>query len=340
MNFSYHSYICEFIGGYILKKYLLLFLVTLFILSGCSQDKEDSKEEDKEKTEPVVEKEAIDVELMNSSFNKEDGTIEMSITTDDIPEDTVVHGRALIGDIENDIIDRIFIGESKIKDGKADIIITPEDEDEYLANTTIPNGDYDLSLIVRLYQEDDLNLHLLDSWGDYAQFESEYEYDGTLRKDDDGDYLALFQFEDTLDVTESISLEEAKDIDDKIEEDKEKAEEEEERLEEEQRLKEEKAEYKELDFKQLDKNPDKHSGELVKYSGRIVQIIEGESSSDIRLGLGEYGSDVIYIYFDDVTEFVEDDNITVYGEVVGSYTYDTAVGGQMTVPLISADIIE
>lgn len=322
-----------------MKKYLLLFLVILFILSGCSQDKED-EEEVKEETETVVEKESIGVELMNSSFNKEDGTIEISIATDDIPEDTVVHGRALIGDVENDNIDRIFIGESKIKDGKADITIIPEDEDEYFADTIIPNGDYDLSLIVRLFQEDNLNLHLLDSWGDYAEFESKYEYEGTLRKDDDGDYLALFQFEDTLDVTESISLEEAKDIDDKIEEDKEKAEEEEERLEEEQRLKEEKAEYKDLDFKQLDKNPDKHSGELVKYSGRIVQIIEGESTSDIRLGLGEYGSDVVYIYFDDVTEFVEDDNITVYGEVEGSYTYDTAVGGQMTVPLISADIIE
>lgn len=330
-------------GGIKLKKILvLLVLISVFLIGGCGNNTtekgRDTEESKVTKVEKKNKKKLIKVYLEEYTYNKKDKTVDMSIKTDDIKDGTVVRGKIETG--EDGKTDFIFTGDKELKNGKADIKVKADDEDEFMASTIIPNGTFKLSLLVQVDKEDEFNTHLLKEWGDYKKFKKNYKYDGDVQDNSDGDYVVAFEFEDTLDITDSISSQEAKKIDTDLQDKKDKEEEEKEKAEEKRQLSEKKDAYKELDFKQLDKNPDKHEGELVKYSGEIVQIMENDDSTELRLGLGEYNQDVIYVYFNDVTDFVEEDKITVYGEVIGSYTYDTTIGGQVTLPLILADIVE
>jgi len=318
-----------------MKKYLVLFILITLFLVGCSTNE---KEDQETTTEKKIEKTPLKVSLEDYTYNEKDKTVDMNIKTDDIEDGTIVRGKIETGTGENP--DFIFTGDSELKDGKADIKIKADDEDEDYASTNIPNGTYELSLLVQVDKDEEFNHHLIEKWGYYKEFKNTYTFDGRVQDNEDGDYIVAFNFEDTLDIESSMSKDEAKEIDDKIQDKKLEAEIEEEKAEEERELKEKKKEYSELDFKQLDKNADKHDGELVKYSGKIIQIFESDGSTELRLGMGTYGQDVVYVYYDDETEFVEDDKITVYGEVKGNHTYDTTIGGQVTLPLIFADIIE
>src|SRR5699024_10467969 len=318
-----------------MKKYLVLFILITLFLVGCSTNE---KEDQETTTEKKIEKTPLKVSLEDYTYNEKDKTVDMNIKTDDIEDGTIVRGKIETGTGENP--DFIFTGDSELKDGKADIKVKADDEDEDYASTNIPNGTYELSLLVQVDKDEEFNHHLIEKWGYYKEFKNTYTFDGRVQDNEDGDYIVAFNFEDTLDIESLMSKDEAKEIDDKIQDKKLEAEIEEEKDEEERELKEKKKEYSELDFKQLYKNADKHDGELVKYSGKIIQIFESDGSTELRLGMGTYGQDVVYVYYDDETEFVEDDKITVYGEVKGNHTYDTTIGGQVTLPLIFADIIE
>lgn len=100
-----------------------------------------------------------------------------------------------------------------------------------------------------------------------------------------------------------------------------------------------------IDYKQLEKNPNKYTGQFIKYQGQILQIMEDASSSVIRLAVTKdsYGydyNDVVYVTYAGTTPFVEEDIVTVYGTVQGSHTYESQAGHQITLPHIEAEIIE
>lgn len=103
--------------------------------------------------------------------------------------------------------------------------------------------------------------------------------------------------------------------------------------------------YEHLEFAQLDKNPSRFISSFVKYTGEIVQIIERNNETYIRLAVtktsfGYSSNDIIYVEFNEYTDYVTGDIITVYGKVLGSHTYTSQAGWQITLPLIEAHIIE
>ena len=105
------------------------------------------------------------------------------------------------------------------------------------------------------------------------------------------------------------------------------------------------ANAKTISFDKLNKNPDRYKGEYVKYKGEIVQIMEGDGITAIRLSITQtsYGwsvSDIIYVAYVGYTDFVDEDVVTIYGEVGGSYTYTSQAGWDITLPLVVADSIE
>ncbi|MFB5285434.1 hypothetical protein [Peribacillus sp. Hz7] len=105
------------------------------------------------------------------------------------------------------------------------------------------------------------------------------------------------------------------------------------------------ASAKTIEFKRLEKNPDRHAGEYVKYQGEIVQILEEGNSTTLRLSVTKesYGwsmNDIIMVQYDDLTDFIEDDVVTVYGTVFGGYSYKSQAGWDITVPLIMTDSVE
>jgi len=98
-----------------------------------------------------------------------------------------------------------------------------------------------------------------------------------------------------------------------------------------------KASCKKISYKQLEKNPDKYTGQRVKFTGTIFQIQESGDFTSILLDVGGY--DNISVLYDGTTDAVEDSSITVYGEIMGSYTYESVAGYQITVPQMNAKYI-
>ncbi|MGG0845610.1 hypothetical protein [Peribacillus simplex] len=106
-----------------------------------------------------------------------------------------------------------------------------------------------------------------------------------------------------------------------------------------------KANAKTIEYAQMIKNPDRYAGEYVKYRGQIVQIQEGDDMTVIRLAVTQdsYGWDsneVIWVEVDGYTDFVDEDVVTVYGTVVGSHSYTSQAGWEITVPAMLADTVE
>ncbi|OCA90190.1 hypothetical protein [Bacillus sp. FJAT-27986] len=73
--------------------------------------------------------------------------------------------------------------------------------------------------------------------------------------------------------------------------------------------------------------------------------MESDGMTAIRLSITptSYGwsvSDIIYVAYLGYTDFVDEDVVTIYGEVNGSFTYTSQAGWDITLPLVIADSIE
>ncbi len=100
-----------------------------------------------------------------------------------------------------------------------------------------------------------------------------------------------------------------------------------------------KASCKKISFKELNKNPESHAGERVKLSGRVIQIMESGGLTDIRMDVNDNFGDTVYVTYAGTTSALEDSMITIYGEVVGSYTYESQAGWEITLPEIDAKYV-
>ena len=106
-----------------------------------------------------------------------------------------------------------------------------------------------------------------------------------------------------------------------------------------------KASCQNISFGDLDKDPDKYQGQHVQFTGEIVQIMESNGKTVMRLAVTKdsYGysfTDIIYVVYDNATPFVENNIVTVYGDVYGSYSYTSEIGAQISLPRINARYIE
>lgn len=284
--------------------------------AASESENENSAEENVEKEtseNKEVEKEELYIELDSIKYNKEDEVITVKAETN-LPDKTDVYiGMEL--DDGDDYLD-IVPSSEKIKDGKLKVTLG-DFEDENEGMELIENGNYIVNASFSANSDNKDNEHLLEKLGDYDEFVDKYKIDGKVKETDDGlvvEGIALGEYE----ITDAYDADEIK--------------------EKELALLKDTAET--IDYKQLDKNADKHAGKYVTYSGEIIQIIEEDGYTNIRMSLDEYHNDILYIEHDDETEFVEGDNITVFGEIYGNYEYKSQAGWNISVPAIFADIIE
>lgn len=107
---------------------------------------------------------------------------------------------------------------------------------------------------------------------------------------------------------------------------------------------------KTLSFKDLSRNPDKHKGEKLKYTGKVIQVQEDEhwlddnTTVDLRINVtkDEYGlwDDTIFATVElpkDADRILEDDIITIWGECDGKYSYTSVLGSDVTLPKINIE---
>ena len=96
----------------------------------------------------------------------------------------------------------------------------------------------------------------------------------------------------------------------------------------------------ELSYEDLFRYAEKHEGKLVYYRGKVVQVIESRGNFQLRVNVtsGEYGiwDDTIFLRYDDApVRILEDDVVAFVGIMNGTITYESVLGGEVTIPDIT-----
>lgn len=124
-----------------------------------------------------------------------------------------------------------------------------------------------------------------------------------------------------------------KELEEERKQEEEEAEEEQEREEEAER--QDPNSYESVDYITLARNPENYVGKKLKFSGEILQVIEGDSNTEYRLAVNNDYDNVVYMSIsnDDLPQrILEEDLVTVYGESTGKITYESTLGGNITIP--------
>lgn len=107
-------------------------------------------------------------------------------------------------------------------------------------------------------------------------------------------------------------------------------------------------------YEELARNPDNHKGEYVKFYGQVLQVqnqtLLGVDLNSVVLrvatkdsGYGNWYDDVVYVTYTKKageSNILEDDFVTLYGIYDGTTTYETIMGGQVTIPSVDAEYID
>lgn len=104
------------------------------------------------------------------------------------------------------------------------------------------------------------------------------------------------------------------------------------------------------EFKLIEKDPDAHEGERIVIYGVVTQFDSATGESEFRADTGAklsrdaFGYSVnslVSVADSEMTDdLVSDDHVKMYVEVMGSYSYETQIGGETTVPRFNLGIVE
>lgn len=98
-----------------------------------------------------------------------------------------------------------------------------------------------------------------------------------------------------------------------------------------------------ITYNQLARTPDDYMGEKIKFRGKVIQVMEGDETTQIRLAVGEDYDTILFGQYDSTivdSRILEDDIITVRGISTGLLTYESTMGGNISIPGMSIDKIQ
>ncbi len=98
-----------------------------------------------------------------------------------------------------------------------------------------------------------------------------------------------------------------------------------------------------LTFEDLARSPEEHKFKAVMFEGTVVQVMQGDGYTQYRLAVNDDYDQMVYIEIDNTqleTRILEDDYIRVYGTYFGELTYESTLGGNITIPGIIVDKFE
>ncbi|WP_322973850.1 hypothetical protein [Lacticaseibacillus nasuensis] len=93
-----------------------------------------------------------------------------------------------------------------------------------------------------------------------------------------------------------------------------------------------------ITYDQLARTPDRYTGKKVKFYGKVLQVLEDGDSVQVRLAVNDdYDKVMLCDWSSDTvsSRVLEDDEITVSGVSAGLVTYDSTMGGEITIPSMS-----
>ena len=194
-------------------------------------------------------------------------------------------------------------------------------------------------------------LMLLSSLGGNTDTTSTQNF-ATTTTDNETEELSS-EIEESIQAEESLAEErEAKEEEERLAKEKEEeerlAKEEEERLEQESIEAEERWQEKldnartDVTYDNLMRTPDDYFGEIVQYSGTVLQTITGDGIVQQRVALyDDYDKIVLIEYAEELPEvrLLDDDYITFTGMSFVTITYETVLGAKLEIPSIFVERI-
>lgn len=96
-----------------------------------------------------------------------------------------------------------------------------------------------------------------------------------------------------------------------------------------------------LSYDELFRNAEAHVGESIYYRGEVIQVL-GEPGDwqyriDVTLGAYDIWTDTVLVAYAGTDRFLEDDIVDFVGLSLGPYTYESVLGGDITIPLLAVD---
>ncbi|MDB6352691.1 hypothetical protein PH235_03890 [Trichococcus sp. K1Tr] len=98
-----------------------------------------------------------------------------------------------------------------------------------------------------------------------------------------------------------------------------------------------------ITYDQLAQAPDDYNSEMIAMSGRVIQMMQGEGSSQMLVAVDDKEGAVIFLgYESNIAEsgVSENDLIKFYGTAAGTISYDSTIGETITVPAAFVNMIE
>ena len=98
-----------------------------------------------------------------------------------------------------------------------------------------------------------------------------------------------------------------------------------------------------ITYDQLARTPDDYNGEMIKFSGKVIQVIDGTDEIQLRFAVNDDYDRVMYLgYAPDIVDqrVLEDDFLTIYGYSIGTISYESTGSGPITIPAAVLDRID
>lgn len=111
-----------------------------------------------------------------------------------------------------------------------------------------------------------------------------------------------------------------------------------------------KASCEKYSYKEIARNPGAYDGKYAKFTGEVIQVQQQEFLGLLIYVLrvdvtktGRYYQDTVYVTYtanEGDPRILEDDIITMYGQLTGEKTYETVLGASITIPSFDAEYID
>lgn len=101
--------------------------------------------------------------------------------------------------------------------------------------------------------------------------------------------------------------------------------------------------YKNLNFKELSRYPEKYQKEAYKFTGHVIQVLGSrEEGFEMRIATDGKYDDVVYVMLTTNPGFniLDDDNLIIYAKYYGMQSYQTVLGATVTIPFFIAHLAE
>ena len=106
------------------------------------------------------------------------------------------------------------------------------------------------------------------------------------------------------------------------------------------------ANYEDADYAAVARSPEDYKDKMLHFEGKVVQVVEkSDHETVLRVATSVDGyQDVYYVTFDPAViqgnHVVEGQYVGVYGRCTGQVSYQSALGGQVSIPGVKADSID